>query len=151
MNKNLSFLLSTFMLVSLMLSLQGCPGRKTDPTPETKTGLLTRNWKVQKVTSTSTGTATTLYEEGAASNSVNYAAYRLNFTSATNYTRTDQNAVESSGGWSFNAGETQINFNPGTPPAINVITLTKDSFVFTYTDAGGKNGNRELRFEMVPL
>ncbi|CAA9279264.1 MAG: hypothetical protein AVDCRST_MAG56-3606 [uncultured Cytophagales bacterium] len=151
MNKNLSFLLSTLMLVSMMLGLQGCPGKKTEPTPETKTSLLTRNWKVQKVTATSAGTPTTLYEEGAASNQVNYAAYRLNFTSATNYTRTDQNAVESSGGWSFNAGETQINFNPGTPPSVNVITLTKDSFVFTYTDAGGKNGNRELRFEMVPL
>ncbi len=151
MNKNFSFLLSTLMLVSVMLGLQGCPGKKPEPTPETKTSLLTRNWKVQKVTATSAGTPTTLYEEGAANNQVNYAAYRLNFTSATNYTRTDQNAVESSGGWSFNTGETQINFNPGTPPAVNVVTLTKDSFVFTYTDAGGKNGNRELRFEMVPL
>ncbi len=152
MNKNFSFLLFAFLLGSLMLGLQGCPGGKnTTPTPETKTELITRNWNVRQVTSTANNVPTTLYEEGAASNAESYAAYRINFTSATSYTRTDRNAVETSGTWSFNADETQVNFSAGTPAAINVTTLTKDSFVFTYNETGGKTGNRELRFQMVPL
>ena len=150
MNKNFSFILFAFLLGSLMLGLQGCPGGKTNqPTPETKTDLITRNWKVQQVTVNNTSAI--LYQEGAGSNPENYAAYRLNFTSTNNYTRTDRNAVETSGTWSFNADETQINFSPGTPATINVISLTKDSFVFTYTETAGKTGNRELRFQMAPL
>jgi hypothetical protein len=150
MNKNFSFLLFAFLLGSLMLGLQGCPGGKPNPpAPETKTDQITRNWKVQQVTVNNT--TNTLYQEGAASNAENYAAYRINFTSATNYTRTDRNAVETSGTWSFNGDETQITFSSGTPTTINVVTLTKDSFVFTYTDTAGKTGNRELRFQMVPL
>jgi hypothetical protein len=150
MNKNFSFLLFAFLLGSLMLGLQGCPrGKKSTPTPETKTDQITRNWKVQQVTVNNT--TTTLYQEGAASNAENYAAYRINFTSATNYTRTDRNAVETSGTWSFNAAETQITFSSGTPSTINVEALSKDAFVFTYTDTAGKTGSRELRFQMVPL
>ncbi|HEX8529641.1 MAG TPA: DUF5004 domain-containing protein [Cytophagales bacterium] len=150
MNKNFSFLLFALLLGSLMLGLQGCPGGKTNPpAPETKTDQITRNWKVQQVTVNNT--TTTLYQEGAASNAENYAAYRINFTSATNYTRTDRNAVETSGTWSFNGDETQITFSSGTPSTINVQALTKDSFVFTFTETGGKTGSRELRFQMVPL
>jgi hypothetical protein len=152
MNKSFSFLSFAFLLGVLMLGLQGCPGGKTKtPTPETKTDQITRNWKVQQVTATVDNVPTTLYQEGAASNTENYAAYRLNFTSATNYTRTDRNAVETSGTWSFNTDETQVNFSSGTPSAINIVTLTKESLVFTYTETGGKTGNRELRFQMVPL
>jgi hypothetical protein len=152
MNKNFSFLLFAFLLGSMMFGLQGCPGGKTNPpAPETKTDLITRNWKVQQVTATVNGAASTLYQEGAAANAENYAAYRLNFTSANNYTRTDRNGVETSGTWSFNADETQVNFTPGTPAAIAIATLNKDSLIFTYTETGGKTGNRELRFQMVPL
>jgi hypothetical protein len=150
MNKNFSFLLFALLLGSLMLGLQGCPGSKPNPpAPETKTDQITRNWKVQQVTVNNT--TTTLYQEGAGSNAENYAAYRINFTSATNYTRTDRNAVETSGTWSFNGDETQITFSSGTPSTINVQALSKDSFVFTYTETGGKTGSRELRFQMVPL
>ncbi len=152
MNTNVSFLLFAFLLGSLMLGLQGCPGGKNNPpAPQTKTDLITRNWKVQQVTATVDNVPTTLYQEGVASNTENYAAYRLNFTSANNYTRTDRNAVETSGTWSFNTGETQVTFSSGTPASINVETLDKDSFVFNYTETGSKTGNRVLRFQMVPL
>ena len=151
MNKKFSFIPFAFLLGSLMLGLQGCPGRKNPPAPQTKTDLIIRNWKVQQVTSTVDNVPTTLYQEGAAANAENYAAYRLNFTSANNYTRTDRNAVETSGTWAFNADESQVNFTPGTPATINVENLTKDSFVFNYTETGTKTGNRVLRFQMVPL
>ncbi len=150
MKTNASFFLLLFFAAALTLGPVAC-GRKSTPTPETNTTRITRAWKVQQVDATANGITTPLYREGAAANAENYSAFRLNFTSATNFRRTEKDASLTEGTWSFNSNETQVTFDRGNPTRIDIQSLSNNSLVFTYSETNAKNQSRELRFQMVPL
>jgi hypothetical protein len=150
MKINASFLLLLFLSAAMVFGPLAC-GRKSTPTPETNTTRITRAWKVRQVDATANGTTTPLYQEGVAANAENFSAFRLNFTSATNFRRTEKDASLTEGTWSFNSNETQVNFNRGNPTRIDIQSLSNNSLVFTYAETNAKNQSRELRFQMVPL
>ncbi len=152
MKQNIHSRLFTFLVVGLLLVLTACPNGGKDPDPENNTSRITRAWKVQEVTATSGGTTTTLYKEGAAGNSENYAAYRLNFTSGNKFSRTEKDGTTNTeGGWSFNTDESQLTFDLGNPRTVRIMSLSNSELVYSYTETSAKGVSRDITFRMAAL
>lgn len=151
MKKNL-FVFS-LALLGLMIAFSSC--KKS--TPKSKTELISRTWKAQKVESKSNGasTATVVFQEGASGNTASgYAGYRLSFNK-TGFTLVDDNQVNSSGTWTFDTNETNINFTVPSnanfkPASVAVITLSETALTIRYTEVNPKGQSSERTIYLVP-
>jgi hypothetical protein len=144
MKKNL-FVFS-LALLGLMIAFSSC--KKS--TPKSKTELISRTWKAQKVELN----GTVVFQDGVANPTENYSAYRLSFNK-TGFTLVDNNLVNSSGTWTFDTNETNINFTVPSnanfkPASVAVITLSETALTIRYTDVNPKGQSSERTIYLVP-
>jgi hypothetical protein len=146
--KNVNFLY--LLLICLMVPfLSACPGKSPDP--KSKATIIQKNWKVRQVTANDV----TVYADPPVStpNTQNYNAYRLHFTSATNFSRTDIGGNTTTGTWQFdnNDNPTKIIFNPGNPQEVALESLAENSLVVSYVVESSKTGNVEYIITLIPV
>jgi hypothetical protein len=140
------YLLVIFLMVPL---LYACPGK--DPKPKTKTELIQKNWKVRQVTSN----GTIIYTDPPVStpNTQDFSAYRLNFTSGSNFSRTEVgNTSTTTGTWQFdnNDNPKKITFSLGNPASVTVESLTEKNLVISYIIESTKTGPVEYEITLIP-
>lgn len=128
--------------------LSACKG--DDPKGKTTTEMLIKNWRVRQVSVANQ----IVYSNpvGTTPNSQDFAAYRLNFTNATEFIRTEQNGNSTNGTWQLNesANPPTITFNTGTPADVKVESVTDDNLIISYIVNSPKTGTSEYRIEMIP-
>jgi hypothetical protein len=138
------------LLICLMVPfLYACPGK--GPNPKTKTELIQRNWKVRQVTAN----GNTVYIDPPVStpNSQNYSGYRLHFTSASNFSRTDIGGTTTvTGTWQFDNKDnpTKIIFTPGNPDEVALESLSENSLVISYVVESTKTGRTTYEISLIP-
>jgi hypothetical protein len=145
--KNFKF--SYLLLVCLMVPfLYACPGKS--PEPKTNTQLIQKNWKVRQVTAG----GNTVYVDPPVSTppTQNYSAYRLHFTSATNFSRTDIGGTTTTGTWQFDNANTptKIIFSTGSPQEVEIESLSENNLELSYVVESSKTGNVEYRITLIP-
>jgi hypothetical protein len=141
------------LIICLMIPfLYACPGK--EPKPAGKTELIQKNWKVRQVTTTNGSNVNTIYTDPPIStpNSLNYANYRLNFTSATSFSRTDISNTITTGTWQFDNNEnpTKIIFSAGDPAEVTLVSLSENSLEISYDVTSTKTGDIEYRIVLIP-
>jgi hypothetical protein len=128
--------------------LYACPGK--GPEPKTKTELIQKNWKVRQVTANDN----TVYIDPPVStpNSQNFNAYRLHFTSATNFSRTDIGGTTTTGTWQFDNKDnpTKITFSSGNPQEVDVESIAENSLEVSYIVESTKTGSVKYRISLIP-
>lgn len=144
-NINYFYLLFICLLVPF---LYACPGKP--PKPSNNTELIQKNWKVRQVTAN----GNTVYIDPPVStpNSQNYGAYRLNFTSATGFSRTDISGTVTTGTWQFDNNEKpqKIIFSTGEPAEVSLLSLSENSLEVSYDVKSTKTGDTEYRIILIP-
>ncbi|MDO1445927.1 hypothetical protein Q0590_06670 [Rhodocytophaga aerolata] len=144
-NINTFYLLVFCLMVPL---LYACPGK--EPNPASKTELIQKNWKVRQVTANDSP----VYTDPPVStpNSQNYANYRLNFTSATGFSRTDVSGTVTTGTWQFDNNENpqKIIFSTGNPLEVELESLAENSLEISYVVQSTKTGDTEYRIILIP-
>ena len=105
------------------ISLSSC--KKEDPAP-TKKELLSKTWKISE-----------FYEDGQQVNDPALSSVRLTFNAAGTYTSVGFGS-NATGPWEFNADETRIIMDKGTPDEFtgSITTLSTTQFKMTWTEDG---------------
>ena len=127
----------SYLSIALMAVLTFSACKKDDPTPPTKTELISRNWKITALSGTFPPLpAIDLYAQMSACEKDNIMKVSSNGTyildeGLTKCNASDPQVVES-GNWSFSSNETKITIGSDT---FDIVSLSATTLVITQTVA----------------
>ncbi len=147
--KNVQWILFIFLLVFVA----GC-GKKSETTPS-KTAMISKNWKMQKLTGESGGANIVFYERGKTGNMENYDSFSIYFVSNGTFTGKDENGEMLAGTWKFTENETKLSLTfPGEEGEIlfSVQSLSSNNLDLFMTQKDEETGKDvKITYFFTPL
>jgi hypothetical protein len=137
--KNIQWILFVFLLVFVA----GC-GKKSETTPS-KTELISKNWKMQKVSGETGGASIVIYERGKTGNMENFDSFSLYFVNNGTFTGKDETGEMLAGTWKFSENDTKLTIKwPGDDSEVvfsvqNLSSNNMDLFITQKDEETGKD------------